>query len=134
MHVARCNEEQRCSFVTVGNADERPAEHFWRDERSDKFDLVLAGILSKGHVLEAVALYLCVPAKAARTHFPSRPINSLNAADAPTWWTPTVDGQRGPLPDRHVVAGNPRRVYWRGNRTQPGRCAVEGWTFGPLST
>ena len=60
MHIARCNEEQSCGRVTVGNTDERPAEICWREERSDKFDRVLAGILSKGHVLEAVALYLCV--------------------------------------------------------------------------
>ena len=43
-------------------------KHCWRGERSDKFDLVLAGILSKGHVLEAVALYLCVPAQKLLGH------------------------------------------------------------------
>ena len=68
MHGARCSEEQRCRFVTVGNAEWRPVETCWRGERSDKFDRVLAGILSKGHVLEAVALYLCVSAQELLGH------------------------------------------------------------------
>ena len=62
MHVARCNEELCCGPIAVGNADGRPVEICWSGKRSDKFDRVLAGILSKGHVLEAVALYLCVSA------------------------------------------------------------------------
>ena len=68
MHVARCNEEQRYRLVTVGDAEGRPAETCWREERSDKFDRILAGILSKGHVLEAVALYLCVSAQELLGH------------------------------------------------------------------
>ena len=68
MHVARCNGGQSYRQATVGHAAGRPAELCWPGERSETFDRLLAGIVSKGHVLDAVALYLCVSAQELLEH------------------------------------------------------------------